>query len=120
MRAFEIANLSPNRCPTHDLGLGVDHQDYAAVMENDKEAISNKPMRSEDLEHAPTHGIYLDKDEISHLSEEHRQYLLERHGTLELDPIPTMGTADPYNWPQWKVGHHTCIDSTTANTETRK
>ncbi|KAI4950949.1 hypothetical protein J4E86_007458 [Alternaria arbusti] len=71
-------------------------------MENDKEAISDKPMTSEDLEHANTHGTYLDNDEVSHLSEEHRRYLLERHGTLELDPIPTMGTADPYNWPQWK------------------
>ena len=33
----------------------------------------------------------------------HRDYLLERHGTLELDPIPGMSPADPYNWPEWKV-----------------
>jgi hypothetical protein len=37
------------------------------------------------------------------LPKAHRDYLLERHGTLELDPIPSMGPADPYNWPEWKV-----------------
>jgi hypothetical protein len=74
-------------------------------MANAKENITNPPpLHNEDLlEHAPTHGTYLDKDEVSHLSEEHRQYLIERHGTFELDPMPSMGTADPFNWPQWKV-----------------
>lgn len=61
------------------------------------------PLHNEDLEHTATHGTYLDKDEASVLSDEHRQYLLARHGILELDPLPTMGTADPYNWPTWKV-----------------
>lgn len=37
------------------------------------------------------------------LPKAHRDYLLERHGTLNLDPIPGMGPADPYNWPEWKV-----------------
>lgn len=37
------------------------------------------------------------------LPKAHRDYLLARHGTLELDPIPSMGSADPYNWPEWKV-----------------
>lgn len=46
-------------------------------MENGKEVISNEPVRGEDIERLPTHGTYLDKDEASHLSEEHRQYLLE-------------------------------------------
>lgn len=39
------------------------------------------------------------------LPKAHRDYLLERHGTLELDPIPSMGPADPYNWPEWKVSN---------------
>ncbi|KAK7181600.1 hypothetical protein DPSP01_011397 [Paraphaeosphaeria sporulosa] len=55
-----------------------------------------------ELENANTHGTYLAGDEIAMLSEEHRQYLLERHGTLELDPVPSMTDADPYNWPRWK------------------
>lgn len=37
------------------------------------------------------------------LPKAHRDYLLERHGTYELDPIPGMDPADPYNWPEWKV-----------------
>jgi len=38
------------------------------------------------------------------LSQEHIDYLLKRHGTLELDPLPGHGDADPYNWATWKVG----------------
>ncbi|KAK5215083.1 hypothetical protein LTR72_011837 [Exophiala xenobiotica] len=45
---------------------------------------------------------HLDRDEINLLSPEHREYLLARHGTLDLDPMPDMGDADPYNWPHWK------------------
>lgn len=62
-----------------------------------------------ELQNANIHGTYLVGDEIARLSDEHRQYLLERHGTLELDPIPSMTDADPYNWPRWKV-HNLLID----------
>ncbi|OJJ37928.1 hypothetical protein ASPWEDRAFT_108862 [Aspergillus wentii DTO 134E9] len=55
------------------------------------------------------------------LSEPHRSYLLERHGTLDLDPIPSMNPADPYNWPSWKkitnlalVAFHACMGTFTA------
>ncbi|KAJ5924419.1 Major facilitator superfamily domain general substrate transporter [Penicillium verhagenii] len=55
------------------------------------------------------------------LPKAHRDYLLERHGTLELDPIPGMGPADPYNWPEWKkmanlilVAFHACMGTFTA------
>ena len=41
--------------------------------------------------------------ETSSLSQQHQAYLLQRHGTIDLDPIPSMDPADPYNWPQWKV-----------------
>lgn len=37
------------------------------------------------------------------LHPDHRDYLLQRHGTVELDPIPANDPADPYNWPKWKV-----------------
>ncbi|KAF7121634.1 hypothetical protein CNMCM5793_009105 [Aspergillus hiratsukae] len=36
------------------------------------------------------------------LPKAHQDYLLQRHGTLELDPIPGMGPDDPYNWPEWR------------------
>ena len=36
------------------------------------------------------------------------QYLLQRHGTLELNPKPSADPEDPLNWPSWKVhpGNH--------------
>lgn len=49
------------------------------------------------------------------LPKAHRDYLLERHGTLELDPIPGMGPADPYNWPEWKVSEHLTAGKKRAN-----
>jgi hypothetical protein len=66
-----------------------------------------------------TRGNYLEKVETgglapwsthiagdaANLSPEHREYLLERHGTLELDPMPGFGDADPLNWKTWKVRH---------------
>ncbi|KOS42183.1 hypothetical protein ACN38_g6923 [Penicillium nordicum] len=42
------------------------------------------------------------EDQIAHLSEEHRQYILAKHRTLDLEPIPDMIDADPYNWPRWR------------------
>ncbi|KAJ0414458.1 major facilitator superfamily domain-containing protein [Aspergillus carlsbadensis] len=59
--------------------------------------------------------------EASTLSEQHQAYLIERHGTLDLDPIPSMDPADPYNWPLWKkscnlalVAFHACMGTFTA------
>lgn len=37
------------------------------------------------------------------LTREHIEYLIQRHGTIELEPMPAHDAADPYNWPQWKV-----------------
>jgi hypothetical protein len=46
------------------------------------------------------------EDRVAHLSENHRQYILAKHGTLDLEPIPDMADSDPYNWPQWRVRDH--------------
>ncbi|KAL6234138.1 hypothetical protein BDW75DRAFT_241338 [Aspergillus navahoensis] len=58
----------------------------------------------------------------SHLSEAHREYLLLRHGTLDLDPLPSASHADPYNWPFWKkvtnlvlVAFHACMSTFRAS-----
>lgn len=56
----------------------------------------------ESVDHAATHATYLE-DSTAALSEEHRQYLLSRHGTLDLDPLPSPSDADPYNWSNRKV-----------------
>ncbi|KAE8152438.1 major facilitator superfamily domain-containing protein [Aspergillus avenaceus] len=57
----------------------------------------------------------------SRISKAHRDYLMERHGTLELDPIPSMDPADPYNWSSWKklanlvlVAFHACMGTFAA------
>jgi hypothetical protein len=46
---------------------------------------------------------YIHANASSSLAPAHQQYLMERHGTLDLDPVPGPGGADPYNWPHWKV-----------------
>lgn len=50
-----------------------------------------------------------------------RAFLLNRHGTLDLDPMPSASDADPYNWPQRKkvvmllmVAVHACMATFTA------
>lgn len=37
------------------------------------------------------------------LPPEHKQYLLQRHGTANLDPVPQPDDNDPYNWPYVKA-----------------
>ncbi|KAF1988400.1 MFS general substrate transporter [Aulographum hederae CBS 113979] len=72
----------------------------------------------DDLEQAPTHATYIEKDSASSISPEHREYLIQRHGTIDLDPLPGFGNADPYNWPSWKkitnlvlVAWHACMST---------
>lgn len=40
---------------------------------------------------------------VDSLPQFHKNYLLKRHGTLNLSPLPNMDPADPLNWPKWKV-----------------
>jgi hypothetical protein len=66
---------------------------------------SPKPSaeHSEGVEPKGERDAYVHPETTDALSPEHREYLLQRHGTLELDPIPGMGDADPYNWTSSKV-----------------
>jgi hypothetical protein len=57
----------------------------------------------ENLNTTPTQATYFN-EATARLSPAHREYLLQRHGTVDLDPIPDMGGADPYNWKTWMVG----------------
>ncbi|TIA13879.1 putative MFS multidrug transporter [Aureobasidium pullulans] len=59
--------------------------------------------------------------DAANLTPEHRDYLLKRHGTLELDPMPGFGDADPLNWQTWKktvnlllVAFHAMMSTFTA------
>ena len=67
-------------------------------MENVKED-KITPDHVEGLRHVQTYM----SEQAAKLSEEHRQYLVEKHGTYELDPAPDMSDADPYNWSSSKV-----------------
>jgi len=69
----------------------------------EKEVGTETNNHSEALEAQPTHATYIDKDGVVNLSQEHHDYLVRRHGTADLDPMPAFDDADPYNWPQWKV-----------------
>lgn len=55
---------------------------------------------SENLGPVPTSATYFN-EVAARLTPAHKEYLLRRHGTFDLDPIPDMGDADPYNWPSW-------------------
>lgn len=59
--------------------------------------------RLENLGPAPTHATYIEPAAKSSLSADHQEYLLRRHHTLTLDPLPGPGDADPFNWPTWQV-----------------
>ena len=64
---------------------------------------SKSEEQIESLQHIPHHQTYYESSDVQALTQEHRDYLLQRHGTLELDPLPGHGNADPYNWTQSKV-----------------
>lgn len=65
----------------------------------EKASIENE----ENLHSIQTRPTSIERDEIAVLSQEHRDYIAQRHGTLDIDPVPAFGDADPYNWPDWKV-----------------
>ncbi|KAJ9268914.1 hypothetical protein DTO212C5_5115 [Paecilomyces variotii] len=46
--------------------------------------------------------VDLEEKRDLNISLEHREYILQRHGTLELSPFPSASAADPLNWPSWK------------------
>jgi hypothetical protein len=68
-----------------------------------KKSVEESHQYVENLEKVAEQGTYYNGEAASHLSIEHRQYLLDRYGTLELDPIPDMGDEDPYNWANGQV-----------------
>ncbi|KAK6197437.1 major facilitator superfamily domain-containing protein [Scheffersomyces amazonensis] len=43
-----------------------------------------------------------EKASVQELDPEHHDYLMKRHGTVDLDPLPSSDPLDPLNWPDWK------------------
>ncbi|KFZ17943.1 hypothetical protein V501_01468 [Pseudogymnoascus sp. VKM F-4519 (FW-2642)] len=48
-----------------------------------------------------THNEHATQTCGSYISEELKAYIVQRHGTLELDPLPSYLPQDPLNWPLW-------------------
>jgi hypothetical protein len=57
-------------------------------------------------DHTAQDSSQLEKGLSGKLSPQHRDFLIARHGTADLIPLPTMDPADPFNWPAWKVVPH--------------
>ncbi|GIC85056.1 putative MFS transporter [Aspergillus udagawae] len=86
-----------------------------------KDVLHSEKTDSECLEKAD--DIHATEAEIvaASLSVSHKEYLIQRHGTHDLDPLPSPSNADPYNWPLWKkvlnlvlVAFHACMATLTA------
>ena len=41
-------------------------------------------------------------EHVQQLEDAHREYLIQRHGTTDLEPCPSADPADPLNWPEWR------------------
>lgn len=87
-------------------GNGVDgHVERETILgsrNNSKVAENGIPGVAE-KDHGVEDGAHLETGNPGNMSNEHRDYLIKRHGTADLDPLPTMDPADPLNWPAWKV-----------------
>jgi len=46
-------------------------------------------------------ATYFSTNAAAQLSQEHRDYLIQRHGTLDLDPMPSDDPADPCSFFLW-------------------
>jgi hypothetical protein len=70
-------------------------------MSTDNANVQPNPKHTEDI------GIAEAIEDVANatLASEHREYLLQRHKTLTLEPLPSADPADPLNWPSWKVGY---------------
>lgn len=67
---------------------------------------TNEPVNGHGVvrkDHAISDNSDVEKGSLGELSPQHRDYLIARHGTIDLDPLPTMDPADPLNWPAWKA-----------------
>ena len=69
---------------------------------NENDAPGGTTLKS-DSDYVEEKDVAVNADPARFLSESHSSYLMQRHGTVDLDPIPSMDPADPYNWPLWKV-----------------
>jgi hypothetical protein len=68
------------------------------------EAVNGNGIGEKD--HAAPGSNHLENGLSGELTQQHREYLIARHGRIDLKPLPTTDPADPLNWPAWKVYLH--------------
>jgi len=87
----------------HDFGAAAHQQDRDSPESAKAEDFGKVPtlQNASDLELGPR-ATYINTGEAAGISQEHRDYLIQRHGTVDLHPLPSSDPADPYNWPSWK------------------
>lgn len=67
-----------------------------------KNTMSSSSIAS-DIEKGTTqHNEEFDPVEIS---SDHHDYLIQRHGSVQLDPLPSRDPEDPLNWANWKKNY---------------
>lgn len=73
-------------------------------MKNDDLQFNSDAMDSE-KDFTPQYIEYSDLHDAS-LTDEHREYLMARHGTTDLKPLPSADPKDPLNWSRGKKAFH--------------
>lgn len=84
-----------------------DHNPEAMVLQLDQAFGTGSGSTSHDVNRTVTKDFagltHLEEGSGDGLSAEHREYLLKRHGTTEVNRMPSMDPVDPLNWPSWKA-----------------
>lgn len=74
-------------------------------MTNSSESL---PCKDFEKERSPLHVEFAEGEK--HLATEivdaHREFLIARHGTADLAPLPLFSVRDPLNWSRWKKLYH--------------
>lgn len=51
------------------------------------------------------HSVYNEDIAPAELSTDHYEFLMKRHGSVQLDPLPSNDPLDPLNWQEWKKNY---------------
>lgn len=114
------------RSPSTDRALAQQTGSYELYLKASQSLTLRLPPLSHTEDHAYEDRVYSTElgmdptwDEAyaaTGLSPAARTYLINRHGTLDLDPMPSATDDDPYNWPNPKkmgmlllVAFHSCM-----------
>ncbi|KAG7665108.1 uncharacterized protein J8A68_001418 [[Candida] subhashii] len=68
--------------------------------------MSTQSIASDIEKGSNTHNESFDPVGITkEIDPEHEEYLVKRHGSVQLDPLPSADPEDPLNWPDWQKNY---------------